>query len=319
VLILGSLLLLSCASVPSSRDAARWIAVLPPPTKNSVYLSVDAASSPELLQILAEIAVSELAGVRTVAARLDRIHAWIGLSPGEPPDFSLIALGTLTPTSVAFKLNHDPAWQRVSLDPWPGEGFSSSHWSYRTYWRKNDLQIAAPQRAVLFVAGGTGGDPAAAEGLLRRLQSPGANPLPSQAAAELERADIFLYFPDPAGLAASSLPRSASTQDPAALLQNVPLRRAWLSAVSGPEGYELQIVFLLSGAQNPRPVEAALRLMLILWVRKAEIEDPVAKLKAVAISAGQGVARIEALTFSTRELVSLFQALLPKPFDPGGQ
>ena len=69
------------------------------------------------------------------------------------------------------------------LEPLPGQGSfrSSSHWSYRTYWRKGEFQIAAPSRGILFVAVGipagddpSGAHPADAEALLRRLHSPEA-------------------------------------------------------------------------------------------------------------------------------------------------
>jgi hypothetical protein len=321
---LWAVLLISCATVPSSREASRWIGVLLELSSDSAYASVDVASSRALVQILFESAGAETAQLEKIVDSLGRVHAGIRLSAGGEPEFALVALGRLSPTAVAFKLNNDSRWQRVLLEPFPDSGFAGSRWSYRTYWRHlgSGVQLAVPQRGVLLVAGGDAG---AAEQLLRRFQLPGPNPLPEPAAEEAERADIFLYLPDPMFLAASSRSVSSSSQDPAVLLQRLPLRHGWVSAQGGQEGYELEAVFVLSEVESSRSVELLLRLMLTLWMRKARVQDPVEKLKAVTIRTErgaepqQGAVRIESLALSHEEIASFFRTLLPEGGGSGGQ
>jgi hypothetical protein len=326
-LSLCSLLLLSCATVPPPQPSAGWLAVLPPLSPDSLYASVDVASSWNVLKVLAETTGIETEQLERIIGNLDRVHARIRLSPGESPEqapeFSLIALGKFSPGPVVRQLNRDPSWQRVMLEPLPGRGFNSSHWSYRTYWQKGELQIAAPSRGILLVSGG---DPAGAEALLRRLHSPQPQPLPPQALGGPQSADIFFYIPDPVALAASR--RSVSTtQDPGALLQNLPIRQGWISArgyASDPEvaqeqrgGYELEVVFLLAEVESPRSVERLLRLMLTLWLRKFQVGNPVETLKAVTIRADSQSARIESLFLSSGQIAAFIQTLLPENLGSG--
>jgi hypothetical protein len=314
------LLLLSCATLPPSQEAVHWMGVLPPLSPDSLYASVDVASSWSLLKILAETTGAEMEQLERITDKLSRVHARIRLAGGQPPDFTLIALGNLTSGSVARRLDLDPAWERILLERLPGRGFSSSHWSYRTYWRNGDLQVAAPQRSVLFASGG---DPAGAETMLRRFHTPGSDRLPAEVLAELERADLFFYVPDPLALAAS-IQSASSAQDPAVIIQKLPIRQSWISAVwtgtaEGGDDYELEVVFLLSEVENPRAVEALLRLMLTLWMRKVQVQNPVGKLKAVTIRTDGSSAHIESLFLSSAEIASFFQVLIPEVSITGEQ
>ncbi len=308
--VLLTLILSSCATLPPSQSASQWIGVLPPVSPESVYASINPSSSRLLLETLARTAGAETEQLERITTSIHRAFAQICFSPGGVPSFSLIALGEVKPTSVALQLNLDPAWQRVLLSKFPGRGFTGSHWSYRTYWRNaaSGLQIACPQRGTLFVAGGA---PTAAAGMLQRLQSPGVNPLPAEAAQVLEAADIFLYFPDPAGLAASA--------DPGLLPQQLPIRQIWISAAAQQDSYDLEAVFLLSEVENLRAVGLALRLMLTLWLRTAGVADPVGKLKSAEIHLEQGSARIDSLSLTTPEILSFFQVLVPEGFPFDGQ
>jgi len=335
VLSLGFLLLLSCATVPPSRPVTGWLDVLPPLTPDSIYASVDVPSSWSLLEALAGTTGSETEELERIIGSLDRVHARIRLSPGAcpatVPELSLIALGKISPGSVACRLNLDPSWERVMLERLPGRGSfrSSSHWSYRTYWRKGELQIAAPSRGILFAsvgvpAGGdpAGANPAGAEALLRRLHSPEAQPLPAQARGAPETADIFFYIPDPVALASSG--SASGARDPGTLLQNLPIRQGWIKgerhdSPEGEEGYELEVVFLLAQVESPRSVELLLRLMLTLWLRRVQVEDPVETLKAVTFRTDSESARIESLFLETGEIASFIRTLLPGDLLKGGR
>ena len=343
VLSLISLLLASCATIPPSRPTTGWLAVLPPLSSDSLYASADVASSWDLLKVLAEATGNDTEALERVIGNLDRFHACIRLYPeqsaAQGPRLALIAVGKFSTGPVARRLNGDPSWERNMLEPLPGGGASRSSWSYRTLWRRGEVDIAVPERGVLFVAAGVSAGSAAfgAEALLQRFQRPEAQPLPSQARTASESADIFFYIPDPIFLA---LARSASSaaaakaqsraQDPGALLQNLPIRQGWISArrqapgqVSGQgtqfgdrQGYELEAVFLLDQVDNPRSVELLLRLMLTLWLRKVQAEDPVQILKAARISADAESARIDSFFLEDEQIVLFLQTLLPEM--PGG-
>jgi hypothetical protein len=330
-LSLFSLLLLSCASIPPSQPRTSWLDVLPPLTSDSFYASVNVASSWDLLRLLTEASGTETPELERIIGALDRVHAHIrkAESPTMVPDFFLICVGKLSPGAVASQLNLDPAWERLMLERLPGRGFTSSHWSYRTYWKKGEVEIAVPKRGLLFVtrsgpstgdpatAVPTAGDPAArapaaAELMLRRLRSPEAQPFPDPARQKSEASDIFLYLPDPVAIFASSAAVLAA-QDPGAFLQELPIRQGWISAqrrVSGGE-YELEVVFLLDQVESPRSVERLLRLMLTLWLRKIQVEDPVETLKALTIRVDSQSVRIESLFLDIGDIVSLLTTLIP--------
>ena len=62
-------------------------------------------------------------------------------------------------------------------------------------------------------------------------------------------------------------------------MQNLPIRQGWVRGerLDDGEGYELEVVFLLAGVESPRSVELLLRLMLTLWLRRVQVEDPAMK------------------------------------------
>ena len=329
-LALCSLLILSCATIPSIETTGGWLAVLPDLSPDSLYVSADVTSSLSLLELLASADGGESAELQRVIGNLERVHARIRLAPEAPsgklPELSLIALGQLPPGSVACKLNLDSSWQRVMLERLPGRGYTSSHWSYRTYWRREELEIAVPERGVVFLSAGvqTEGDqaiaypagyhPAGAEAMLRRLHAPKAQGLPARALGDSQSADIFIYIPDPALLAslqAASATTAPSSQDPGAFLQNLPLRQGWISARRRARAYELEIVFLLEEVDSPRSVELLLRLMLTLWLRKVQVEDPVQTLKEATITADSETARIESLILEQEVIASFIATLVP--------
>ena len=308
--ILLALILSSCATLPVSRGASQWIGVLPPMSPKSVYASLDPSSARGLLELMARTAGAETDQLERITTSIHRVLAQIRFSPDGAPSFALIALGEVKTTSVTLQLNLDPVWERVLLPEFPDRGFTGSHWSYRTYWRNtaSGLQIACPQRGALFVAGGT---PNTAAQMLQRLQSPGVNPLPAEAALALETADIFLYVPDPAGLAASS--------DPGLLPKQLPIRQIWITAAAQLDSYEVEAVFVLSEVENLRAVELLLRLMLTLWLRTAGVADPVKILKTAEIRVEKDSARIDSLSLSTPEIVSFFRVLMPEGFPADGR
>jgi len=336
LIALLSVLVLSCATIPSIETAGGWLGVLPDLTPDSLYVSADVASSLGLLEVLALTEGGESPELKRAIGNLERVHARIRLSPGASagklPELSLIALGQLSPGSVACKLNLDPSWERMMLERTPGRGFSSSHWSHRTYWRKEQLEIAVPQRGVLFASAGAqaegdlavdapaGYHPAGVEALLRRLHAPKAQGLPARALGDLQTADIFVYIPDPVAavsLQAASAATAPSSQDPGKLLQNLPIRQGWISARRRGQGYELGIVFLLEEADNPRSVELLLRLMLTLWLRKVQVEDPVKILKQASITADSEAARIDSLYLEEQQIVFFFATLFPGSLSAG--
>jgi hypothetical protein len=328
LLSLFSVFLLSCATVPPSAPPAGWLGVLPPLTPDSLYASVDVASSAALLEVFAGPLGSNTAELERVVTKLDRVHARIRPSPrnvsAQIPELDLIVVGSMPAGPLVRRLNSDPTWQRVMLDRFPAGDAADSGQSHRTYWQKDSLQIAAPQRGLLLLAGGgTGPDTQrGVEALLWRLQAPQPQRLPPHLTGEAERADIFLYLPSPAVLAASVT--TVPAQDSGALLQSLPLRQGWVSATrdtsaGGVEGYRLEVVFLLEEVDSPRSVEMLLRLMLTLWLRKLQVDDPVETLKAAGIRADTQSARIESLFLANDEIAALIATTLPPNLISGRQ
>jgi hypothetical protein len=314
LLPLGAVLLISCVSAPRHREEALWIGVLPALSPDSLYASFDVASSRALLETLFEPGGAGIEELDRLAGRLSRVDAVIRPFAGQKPCLYLLAQGRLSPTAVSLKLNNEPGWRRVVLSPQPELGWTGTHWSYRTYWYNQDVQIAAPRKSVLLLAVG---DPGAARKLLGRLHSPGPNPLPSAAAAEAEKADIFLFLPDPPFLAAAARTASVPSRD-AGLLQGLPIRQGWISARAVAEGYELHGVLALSEQEDSRSLEVLLRLLLTVWMRRAQVSDPVQKLKALTMRADGGALHIDSLLLSAGELASFFRLLIPEDVGTGG-
>ena len=74
---------------------------------------------------------------------------------------------------------------------------------------------------------------------------------------------------------------------------------------------------MLSQQQDSRSLEVLLRLLLTVWMRRAQVSDPVAKLKAVTIRADEGALHIDSLRLKPGELASFLQLLLPQDIGAG--
>jgi hypothetical protein len=315
--ILVALLFVSCATLPPARSPDQWMGVLPPVRPDSVYLFVDVSTAGGLLQLVERFARPEAEEVDKALSRVRYIYAQLRFSAAAPI-YSLIVLGDLTPTAVAMKLNGSESWQRVSLDPGPETRCSC--WSLRTYWRENNygLEIAAPRRGLVLLTGG-GGEcvPGSIAVMLERLHDPAAAVLAPEAARRMQAADFFLYFPDPGGLAAASTPNpatseSSTAQKPQLSFRRLPLGHVWLAGMAAGQSYDLEMGFALTEVKNPRAIEALLSLILIAWMRSAQVDDPVGHLKSVTITVENDYARIESLKLRQEEFFRFFEAFVPE-------
>jgi len=153
--------------------------------------------------------------------------------------------------------------------------------------------------------------------MLERLHDPAPAVLAPEAARRMGAADFFLYFPDPGGLAAASGPNpgaseSSTPQKPGLSFRRLPLRHAWIAGVAAGQSYELEMSFALTEVKNPRAIESLLSLILVAWMRSAQVDDPVGHLKSVNITVGNDYARIESLKLKQEEIFRFFEAFVPE-------
>ena len=74
---------------------------------------------------------------------------------------------------------------------------------------------------------------------------------------------------------------------------------------------------MLEEVDSPRSVELLLRLMLTLWLRKVQVEDPVQTLKEATITADSETARIESLILEQEVIASFIGTLVPENLGGG--
>ncbi len=315
----------SCATIPPERREAEWLGILPAPSPRAVYASLEITSSGGLLRSLAGIAGLEAIRFEKVLEDTNRVYVRLEYEAPGRPRFSLIALGDFKPTAVALRLNLDNRWERVLLDPAAVGGSKCSCRSLRTYWRNPGagLAVAAPLRGVVFVStAGPGPYPEGVAEMLERRQAPGPTPIPPAAVHGMQAAELFLFLPDPMGLAAAASPGSEvsgreAPPVPILGMQALPIEQAWLRAEAEAGGYRLEVALRLAEAGNPAAVEKLLRLALILWMRRTGIEDPAEQLRALRITVDQGLARIESLRLSEEQLLALLASFLPASLPSG--
>ena len=284
VLILPVVILVSCATLPPERPAGGWIGVLPP--ESTFFLSLNIPYSGELLlSILKEKNISA-PEIHSIMDRTERIYAGVHLSRITPTAFSLVALGNYPAFLVNIPLKANKEWQKVE--------------SPRPYWQQANgiLQVAVPENNLVFAANGS------IERMLNKLENPGSNPFPWEAVWEMERADALIFFP--------VLPST----DREAGLERLPIKEVWISAYRSASKeeptYELLGVFNLIEVKNKRAVEALFRLLMVAWLRKAEVSSPVEQLKSLKISVSAERVRISGLRFSEAEIVDFFGLFLSK-------
>jgi hypothetical protein len=228
-----------------------------------------------------------------------------------PPLVSMVAVGDFGPAALELRLSFDRSWGKRTLngaptadsvpqscEGGPGERSSSPRsaaWQpSKTYWERqaSGLQVASPSHGVVILTNGS------AANLLRRLGGSEETSLPPEARDELNQADLFVYFP--------TLP----SRESAAELSRLPIGSLWLAARSAENDFLISAVFGLERVSNERAVERLFRLLIPLMLRRAQVKDPVGKLKAMVLEVNPDRVRVDNLRLSTDELVGFLSSFV---------
>ena len=277
------LLLASCATLPPPRSSEEMLGALPP--ESTFFASVNVDPDSELM-----LAVLDRAGLksRTVEQfweRTERLFAAVQLSPAGPPAISAISMGSYPLSLIRFQLNTSKEWKKVKSD--------TVYWQHR----QENLQIAVPERNLILISSGS------MERILHRLKNPLPMPIPGEVIEAMESSSLVIYFP--------VLPTTAE-------MQNLPIQTVWLSLLrnrdsdqdGGLESYDLKAVFFLSEEKNPRILAMLFRLLVMIMMRSAEIDNVASRLKAMEITVDEASVRLSGLNLSVEELLRAAGGLL---------
>jgi hypothetical protein len=327
-----SLLLASCATLPSARPAGSpWA---PLPADGDLYLYADVRQTRGLLEPLA----ARLAGFAALrdggleggqAARngsrlgplLDRSEEVYACLRFPGPAAELAVTGRWSPNLLAARLDWSCGWVRHQPSP-----DSPPYWSER----RSGLEVGSPARGLLLAASG---QPGALQRMTARRLSPQAGPV------ELVRDKDPRVGPLLAGAALYAfLPAAAGAAGEAGGGGGLPVRELWLAAQRG-EGleyrgstpgqnpprrqYELSLLASLAGpsggepgAPNPRALTALVRLVAAGWLRKAGIPEVAARLRQMEVEVNAGGLAVRGLRLAEPELLALLQSAL-QPAEEG--
>lgn len=281
------------------------------PPESTLIAAVDVTASRGLLAELAERGGLDVGLSREILERTRRAYLGMSLSPAMPPLVSMVAVGAFGPAALELRLSFGRSWGRRTLDGAPagrsepqagggGPGERSSPlraaaWQpSKTYWerRGSGLQVASPRHGVVILTNGRIAE------LLRRLERPAALSWPLEARDDLRQADLFVYFP--------TLP----SLEAAVELSRLPIRSIWLAARSAENDFLISAVFTLDGVANERAVERLFRLLIPVMLRRARVEDPVGKLKALELEVSPERVRVDNLRLSAEEVMGFLSSFI---------
>ena len=280
IILLIVFIVTSCATRPPVRPRSfiELLGVLPP--ESTFFFSMNIHSSGELLQDIFEAAEIESKEIERILNKTSRLYAGVFLSPFIPASTSLIAVGGYSRSLVCLPLALSKKWHKVKL--------SESYWQHK----ESSLQVAHPERSIILVSSGS------IERMFERLRNPRPYLFPEDVFVELENADILVFFP--------VLPLTMDSSR----LEKLHIRRVWITADKAEQDYEITGVFDLTEIEESRLLESVFRLIIIAWMRKAEMGNLAERLRGMEITVvGQRV-RISGLQFSNEELVEILKTLL---------
>ena len=273
-LLLLLLLLAGCATVPPPRADRDWLSILPP--ESTFYTSLTGEAFQDLLIEAMATQQWDTKQLDRVLDLTDRVYAGLQIGFQQEPLVSVIAVGRY-PGLLKVYLIDDDQWKRIGRS-------SFAHVTQQ-------LQIAVPERDVVFLSNG------GIDRLLARLKNPIPLAFPSDLLKSTESAAAVLYFPELPG-------------GPGGQLERLPIQQLWLVLDQKENRYHLEAVFVLTEQRETRVVEILFRLAFTLWMRRAELGDLAARLKAMNIEVIERTVRISDLDFSKQELNKMLQVFL---------
>jgi hypothetical protein len=293
-------LLASCATLAPTYAPADWTSVLPKGA--DLYVSVEVASSRQLLDQLGVAVGAKSGQVKAILQRTHRALAAVDIEAGGVQSFSLVAFGEFTPAGVSFGLNGNREWRRVLLAQAGGAAStapSCSLWPYRTYWIHGaqeiplPVELACPARGVVLLSSG------GMVSLLRGLPALGPAFLPEEVLSQIPDTALLLYLPQLAGLSGSG----------AAPAGTLPVRSLLLTARVEQGGYDLRGSLALQETGNARVLSSLVRLMLLAWMREAGLSGVAERLRAVQVSVEEKEVGFSGLRLSASELSAIVKVL----------
>ena len=277
------LLLASCATLPPPKSSEEMLSALPPESTFFASVNVDTAGG-LVLEVLDRVGLTS----RTVDkfwARTERLFVAVQLSPAGPPAISAISMGSYPLGLIRFQLNTSKEWKKIKSD--------TVYWQHR----RENLQIAVPESNLILIPSGS------MERILHRLENPLPMPVPEEVIEAMESSSLVIYFP--------VLPTTPQ-------MQNLPIQTVWLSLLrnrdngqdGGLESYDLKAVFYLSEGKDPRILAMLFRLLVMIMMRNAEMDNVASRLKALEITVDEARVRLSGLNLNTEELLRAAGELL---------
>jgi hypothetical protein len=284
ILAAASLVLLaSCASVPE-RPTANWLGVLP--GDSTLFVSLAVQPSAAMIKKALDAAGPDYADVKSLVDMTKRLFISVRLEKGRAPRYWAVALGGYPSTIIGWRLGGNRDWR-------PGRSSSGSWYESA----RMGLQVSAPADSVLLLSNG------AIEQILPNLKSSGALPLPPDVAADMERSDLVLYFPQ--------LPGSITERGPGGY--RIPIREVWVDARREKGSYALGGTANLETEKEARLFSLVVKLGLVAWLR-SQVADPVERLKTVSVRPEGAQLVVSGLSFTEDEILPVFLSLIsPAP------
>ncbi len=280
IILLVIFIITSCATRPPVRPRTfvDLMGVLPP--ESTVFFSINIHTSGDLFKDILKAAEIESKEIEKIMSKTHHLYAGVFLSPYMPASISIIAVGRYSKFFVNLPLSLSKEWYRVKS--------SESYWQHT----QDSLQVAYPEKSIILISYDS------IERMLKRLKNPRSYPFPGDIITELEKADILIFFP--------SLPTLMDSSQ----LKKLPIQRVWIIANRAEQNYEVITVFDLRDVEESRILEVLFRLIIIAWMRKADMDNLVERLRGMEITMAEQRVRISGLQFSNDELVEVLETLL---------
>jgi hypothetical protein len=272
------LVLAGCATAPV-RPAAQWLGVLPDGA--TLYVSLDVKSSADVLRAALEQAGPDVREVEPLLDRTNRLYAAVERDEGSASRVSMVALGTYPAGLIRSRLCGSRSWKTVRSPV--GKYYSSA---------RTGLQVGVPNGYAVLVSTGS------LETLLARFAAPTAPAIPTEAAEDMDRADLVLYLPGlPGGLGGATAGVS------------VPIREVWLNARRTGDAYEVSGTCNTASERDARSLVLLIRLGLVAWMRSQNLADVSGRLKTVTVEPEGAQVRLAGLSFAKGELIPVLLSL----------
>jgi len=272
----------SCSTIPTNKSFSDWLGILP--RNCNFYIYLDNELTNKTINSILEKSGQSNPDIESVLNYTKLSYLGITLKGKLPPSYSMVLLGGYPTFFMGIALASNKEWQEVKCK--------------YNYWQHilSPLQIAYPEGYIVLVSNGD------IEQMLENYYNQRSILMTQELGEAMEKADVTLFFP--LGL------NKDITSGLKINLQRVNIEEIWITADIEEVQYKFTGVFMAANPRSARLFSAIFRLIMIAFLRGAEVEGVGARLSSINFKVEGTLIKMTNFLLEEDELIQIVSQII---------